>query len=81
MTAVLASLSSALQITSPHCVRDALATHAMPTIVLPTDSGATMRTRKASTAESEHGELKRLLGVDANIMPPKTIWSATGDHE
>ena len=49
-----------------------------PTIVLPTDSGAKMRLRKASTAESEHRELYRLLGVDEKIMSPKTIWSETG---
>ena len=62
-------------------VRDALATHAIVTIVLPTDSGATMRIRKASTPKSEHRELYRLLGVDEKIMSPKTIWSETGAHE
>ena len=67
--------------TSWASVRDALATHAIVTIVLPTDSGATMRIRKATTAESEHRELYRLLGVDEKIMSPKTIWSETGDHE
>ena len=67
--------------TSWASVRDALATHAIVTIVLPTDSGATMRIRKASTAESEHRELYRLLGVDEKIVSPKTIWSETGDHE
>ena len=67
--------------TSWASVRDALATHAIVTIVLPTDSGATMRIRKACTAESEHRELYRLLGVDEKILSPKTIWSETGDHE
>jgi len=62
-------------------VRDALATHHIVTIVLPTDSGATMLIRKASTAESEHRELYRLLGVDEKIMSPKTIWRKTGDPE
>ena len=52
-------------------VRDALATHHIVTIVLPTDSDATLRIRKASTAESEHRELYRLLGVDEKIMSPK----------
>ena len=66
--------------TSWASVRDALATHAIVTIVLPTDSGATMRIRKATTAESEHRELYRLLGVDEKVMSPKTIWSETGDH-
>ena len=67
--------------TSRASVRDALATHHIVTIVLPTDSGATMRIRKPSTPESEHRELYRLLGVDANIMSPKTIRSEAGDHE
>lgn len=66
--------------TSWASVRDALATHAIVTIVLPTDSGATMRTRKASTPETEHREWYRMLGVDAKIMSPKTIWSETGDR-
>ena len=51
------------------------------TIVLPTDSGATMRIRKASTPESEHRELYRVLGVDEQIMSPKTIWSEAGVGE
>ena len=70
--------------TSWASVRDALATHAIVTIVtivLPTDSGATMRIRKASTPESEHRELYRLLGVDEKVMSPKTIWSETGVGE
>lgn len=67
--------------TSWASVRDALATHHIVTIVLPTDSGATMRIRKASTPESEHRELYRLLGVDEKIMSPKTIWSETGTSE
>ena len=67
--------------TSWASVRDALATHAIVTIVLPTESGATMRIRKASTPESEHREWYRLLGVDTNIMSPKTIWSETGTGE
>ena len=67
--------------TSWASVRDALATHAIVTIVLPADSGATLRIRKASTAESEHRELYRMLGVDEKIMSPKTIWSEIADHE
>lgn len=67
--------------TSWASVRDALAAHHIVTIVLPTDSGATMRIRKASTPESEHRELYRLLGVDGKIMSPKTIWSETDTGE
>ena len=67
--------------TSWASVRDVLATHHIVTIVLPTDSGATMRIRKASTPESEHRELYRWLGVDEQIMSAKTIWRETGVGE
>ena len=66
--------------TSWASVHDALATHAIVTIVLP-DSNATLRIRKTSTVESEHRELYRMLGVDEKIMSPKTIWSEIADHK
>ena len=40
--------------TSRASVPDASATHPIVTIVLPTDCGATVRIRKAFTAQSEH---------------------------
>ena len=67
--------------TSWASVRAALATHHIVTIVLPTDSGATMSIRKPSTPEAEHRELYRLLGVDEKIMSPKAIWSETDAGE
>ena len=67
--------------TSWASVRDALAWHHIVTIVLPTDSGATMLIRKASTPESEHRYLYWLLGVDENIMSPKRIRSETSTRE
>ena len=39
---------------------------------------ATMRLRKASTLESEHLGIYRLLGIDWQVMPPKTVWRETG---
>ena len=54
-------------------VRDAVATYHILTVVVTTDSGATMRIRKASAAESELRELYRLLGVGENIIPAKTV--------
>ena len=60
--------------TSWASVRDALATHHIVTIVLATESGATLRIRKASTPESEHRELYRLLGVAEHIVAPKHTW-------
>ena len=67
--------------TSWASVRDALATHHIVTIVLPTDTGATLRIRRASTPEPEHRELYRLLGVNEHIVPPRKIWSETNTGE
>ena len=55
--------------------------HHIVTIVLPTDTGATLRIRKASTPESEHRELYRLLGISEQIVPPRKIWSETNTGE
>ncbi len=56
-------------------VRDALETHQVATIVLPTDDGWVLRIRKASTPEPEHQELYRLLGVSETIMRAKRTWT------
>lgn len=64
--------------TSWGTVREKLKTHQICTVVLPTDQGAVLRIRKASTPEPEHGELYNLLGVPAEIIHPKKIWSEFG---
>jgi transposase len=61
--------------TSWATVREILSTHQVCTVVLPTDQGATLRIRRASTPEEEHLTLYHLLNVPSEIMRPKRIWS------
>lgn len=56
-------------------VRDALKTHQLCTIVLPTTSGAVLRIRKGSTPEPEHRELYRLLHLPTDVIRPKRHWT------
>ncbi len=66
--------------TSWATVRDALATHEISTIVLPTDSGAILKIRKGSTPEAEQVELYRLLDVPAELIRPKRTWIHPPHH-
>jgi len=66
--------------TSWATVRDALATHEISTIVLPTDSGAILKIRKGSTPEAEQVELHRLLDVPAELIRPKRTWIHPPHH-
>lgn len=61
--------------TSWRSVREALRTHQIATIVLPTTDGSVLRIRKASTPEREQRELYRLLGVPTEIIHPRRTWS------
>jgi transposase len=61
--------------TSWATIRDTLSTHQVSTIVLPTDTGAILRVRKASTPEPHHQELYRLLSVSQQVMSPKKTWT------
>lgn len=60
--------------TSWKSVRDALKTHQVCTVVLPTDSGAELHLRKASTPESTHREIYRLLDVPDQVIEPRKTW-------
>ena len=60
--------------TSWATVRDALATHEISTIVLPTDGGAILKIRKGSTPEAEQVELYRLLEVPTEMIRPRKTW-------
>ena len=57
--------------TSWATVRETLETHQVATVVLPTDGDIILKIRKASTAEPQHMELYRLLGVPQQIIRPK----------
>ena len=61
--------------TSWATVREALATHQVVTIVLPTDESRVLKIRKGTTPEREHQELYRLLKVPEEIIRPQRTWS------
>lgn len=61
--------------TSWASVRDALKTHQVCTIVLPTKSGQTLRIRKASTPEKDAAELYALLGLSDQVVKPVSSWT------
>jgi transposase len=61
--------------TSWATVRDALASHQIQTIVLPTKDGSVLRIRKASNPERHHRELYRALDLSPEIISPRRSWS------
>lgn len=62
--------------TSWATVRETLKTHQINTIVLPTDSGLSLRIRQGSTPEPVHRELYQKLGIGSEIVPPRKTWSS-----
>ncbi len=62
--------------TSWAAVRDALKTHQVCTIVLPTADGSCLRIRKAATAEPDVQALYRRLAVSPHIIKPQHSWTA-----
>ena len=61
--------------TSWASVRDALKTHQVCTIVLPTKGGQTLRIRKAATPEKDVAELYALLGLSDQVIKPVSSWT------
>jgi hypothetical protein len=55
-------------------VRDLLATHAIVTIVLPTDGDGVLRIRRGATPGPDHRVLYEALGVPMEIMRPVRTW-------
>lgn len=62
--------------TSWGTVREALKTHQVNTIVLPTDGDLVLRIRKGTTPEPIHQEIYQKLRVGAEIMRPRKSWSS-----
>jgi hypothetical protein len=62
--------------TSCAAVRDALETHQVCAIVLPTADGSCLRIRKAATAEPDVQALYRRLAVSPHILKPQHSWTA-----
>jgi transposase len=75
LVAIETTLERQGMFTSWATVRDALRSHQIVTIVLPTTSGPVLRIRKGSTPEPHQRELYRLLGVPDEIIPPHKTWS------
>jgi transposase len=67
--------------TSWGTVRDALRSHQIVTVVLPTADGGVLRIRKPSTPERQHRELYQLLGIPAEIIRPRHTWSRPNTAE
>lgn len=63
--------------TSWPTVREALSTHHVVTVVLPTDQGETLRIRKSASPDTKVADLYRLLQISPNLMKPIKTWSAT----
>src|SRR5262249_52964469 len=61
--------------TSWATVREALKTHQINTIVLPTDGGMTLRIRRATAPEPAHRELYQKLAIPSEIVSPRKTWS------
>ncbi len=61
--------------TSWATVRDALRTHQVVTVVLPTESGTVLRIRQATTPESVHREIYETLAVPLQVMKPIKTWT------
>jgi transposase len=62
--------------TSWATVRDALASHRICTVVLPTDSAEVLRIRRASTPEPAHRDCYRWLNIPEQIIHPQKTWSS-----
>ncbi len=75
LVAIETTLERKGMFTSWGTVRDALRSHQVVTIVLPSSDGPVLRIRKGSTPEPHQRELYRLLGVPDQIIRPRTTWS------
>jgi transposase len=66
--------------TSWWTLRQALSTHQVVTIVLPTTDGRVLRIRKATTPEPLHREIYATLGIPMEVIKPVKTWrrQATG---
>ena len=60
--------------TSWATVREALKTHQVVTVVLPTEGGLELHLRSSSTPEQPHRDLYQKLGVPAEIIRPRKRW-------
>jgi transposase len=60
--------------TSWWTLRQALSTHQVATVVLPTQNGMVLRIRKGSTPEPQHRDIYRVLQIPSEVMRPVKTW-------
>lgn len=60
--------------TSWWSLRQALSTHQVATIVLPTQNGMVLRIRKGSTPDPQHRDIYRVLQIPSEVMRPVKTW-------
>ena len=61
--------------TSWASVRDALKTHQVGSVVLPTKDNSCLRIRKAATPEPDVQQIYRNLAISPNLITPKHTWT------
>lgn len=60
--------------TSWATLRQQLSTHQIVTAVLPTTDGHLLKIRKATTPESQHRQIYRVLGIPEQVIAPIKTW-------
>jgi len=60
--------------TSWWTLRQALSTHQVATVVLPTQNGMVLRIRKGSTPDLQHRNIYRVLQIPSEVMRPVKTW-------
>jgi transposase len=63
------------QQTSWETIREALRTHQVVTVVMPTTAGRTLRLRRATTAEEAHQDIYSALNMTADVIAPVKTWA------
>lgn len=61
--------------TSWASLRDALKTHQVCTVVLPTNDGSSLRIRKAATPDPDVQQIYRNLRISPHVITPKYTWT------
>jgi transposase len=61
--------------TSWASLRDALKTHQVCTVVLPTNDGSSLRIRKAATPDPDVQQIYRNLHISPQVITPKYTWT------
>jgi hypothetical protein len=61
--------------TSWASVRNALKTHQVGSVVLPTKDNSCLRIRKAATPEPDVQQIYRNLAIFPNVITPKHTWT------